>query len=184
VKLTFEGESMLEIVMEMEYVIEDYRQLAAFRDVKRAAAQTPTQAPTQGSGPDIVPSGNVPVDKPVEKPVKKHSPAVEKMLAAKAAKKAAREAAELKPELGMMAGTVPDMIQPPPPKTAEGMDPAEVVRIRQKTIEDLQSAYANGYQKEVFELLSRFGNGAKSFRELPADAFVPIREAIDNGALT
>jgi len=50
--------------------------------------------------------------------------------------------------------------------------------------EDLQSAYANGFQKEVFELLSRFGNGAKSFRELPPESFVPIREAIDNGALT
>jgi hypothetical protein len=73
---------------------------------------------------------------------------------------------------------------PPPPKTAEGMDPAEVVNIRQKTITDLQEAYANGHQQEVFELLSRFGNGAKSFRELPPESFVPIREAIDNGALT
>ena len=63
------------------------------------------------------------------------------------------------------------------------VDPAEAVKIRQKTLEDLQTAYANGHQKEVLELLSRFGNGAKSFRELPVDAFVPIREAIDNGAL-
>jgi hypothetical protein len=74
----------------------------------------------------------------------------------------------------------------PPPATAEslGLAPDEVVKVRQKTIEDLQSAYANGFQKEVFELLSRFGNGAKSFRELPPESFVPIREAIDNGALT
>jgi hypothetical protein len=64
------------------------------------------------------------------------------------------------------------------------MDPVEVVKIRQKTIEDLQSAYANGHQKEVFELLSRFGNGAKSFRELPPEAFMPISEAISKGALT
>ena len=67
----------------------------------------------------------------------------------------------------------------PPP-----LDPAEVVKMRQKTIEDLQSAYANGHQKEVFELLGRFGNGAKSFRELPPEAFLPIREAIDLGALS
>ena len=53
-----------------------------------------------------------------------------------------------------------------------------------KVTEELQAAFANGFQKEVFELLSRFGNGAKSFRELPPEAFVPIREAIDNGALT
>ena len=73
---------------------------------------------------------------------------------------------------------------PPPPKTAEGMDPAEVARNRLRTISELQEAYANGHQKEVFELLSRFGNGAKSFRELPPESFVPIREAIDNGGLT
>ena len=78
-------------------------------------------------------------------------------------------------------------VQPELPEDAapfKEVDPAEMVKIRQKTIEDLQTAYANGQQKEVFELLSRFGNGAKSFRELPPDAFVPIREAIDNGALT
>ena len=64
------------------------------------------------------------------------------------------------------------------------MDPAEVVRLRQQTIEDLQAAYANGREREVYELLARFGEGAKSFRELKPEAFVPIREAIDNGALT
>jgi len=82
---------------------------------------------------------------------------------------------------------------PPEPKAApkakaatlaEQMDPAEMVKLRQKTIADLQDAYANGHQAEVFELLSRFGNGAKSFRELPPDAFVPISEAIAKGALT
>ena len=63
------------------------------------------------------------------------------------------------------------------------VDPAEMVKLRQKTIEELQAAYANGHQKEVFELLSRFGNGAKSFRELPPESFMPIRKAIDLGAL-
>jgi hypothetical protein len=101
----------------------------------------------------------------------------ERLRVAAKAKIAAKKAAK-----GVSDPMVPPM--PPPPKTAEGMDPAEVVRVRQKTIEELQAAYANGFQKEVFELLARFGNGAKSFRELPPDAFVPIREAIDNGALT
>jgi hypothetical protein len=115
--------------------------------------------------------GKIPWEKPA-KPDKseKQKAAAAKMRAAKAAKKAA-----LAP---------PPMPMPPPPASAEGMDPAEVAKIRIKTIEELQAAYANGFQNEVLELLSRFGNGAKSFRELPVEAFVPIREAIDNGALT
>jgi hypothetical protein len=99
------------------------------------------------------------------------------MQAAKAAKKAEREA----------AAAAPPPVEKPEPKkakAAEPVDPAEMVKIRQKTIADLQDAYANGHQQEVFELLSRFGNGAKSFRELPPDAFVPISEAIAKGALT
>lgn len=69
-----------------------------------------------------------------------------------------------------------------PPK--EKPSPVDMVAIRTKTVAELQSAYANGKHAEVLELLSRFGNGAKSFRELPAEAFGPIREAIDLGALT
>ena len=46
--------------------------------------------------------------------------------------------------------------------------PDEVVNVRQKTITDLQEAYANGFQKEVFELLSRFGNGARASGRLAA----------------
>lgn len=61
--------------------------------------------------------------------------------------------------------------------------PSEMVAIRQKTIEDLQAAYSGGKQKEVFKLLAEHGNGAKSFRELTVEAFLPIRKAIDEGAL-
>jgi len=120
------------------------------------------------------------VDKPVDKPAKARSP---KQLENDAK---LRERALAKKAAGLKVGDpmVPPI--PPPPATAEslGLAPDEVARNRARTIEDLQAAYANGFQKEVFELLSRFGNGAKSFRELPPEAFVPIREAIDNGALT
>jgi hypothetical protein len=164
VKLTFEGESMLEIIQAMEYVVADYQQLAAFRDVKRAAVKA------QDPGPGIVPSDNVlvdsPVDSPVDKPVETSgAEKARKMREAKAAKAAAAK---------------------PPgeePAKAPITDVNEIIRIRQRTINDLQEAYANGHQKEVFDLLSRFGNGAKSFRELTAESFLPIREAIDSGAL-
>jgi hypothetical protein len=170
-KITFEGVNLFEIFDQMKHVLA--------RD-PRVDPVTP-----QGPGPDVFAAGDKPVDKPVanpvEKPAKPVNPQIAKMQAAKAAKKAEREAAAAEPKV---AAAPKEKALPPPPKTAEGMDPAEVVALRTKTIAELQEAYANGHQKEVFELLSRFGNGAKSFRELPPDAFVPIREAIDNGALT
>jgi len=57
------------------------------------------------------------------------------------------------------------------------------VLIRVKTTEDLQAAYSNGKHKQVMALLKKYGNGAKSFRELQLEDFVPIRKAIDDGAL-
>lgn len=61
--------------------------------------------------------------------------------------------------------------------------PAEVAAIKARTVEDLQTAFANGKQKQVFDILAKYGDGAKSFRELSMDAFLPIREAIDAGEL-
>ena len=171
-KMTFEGKTIHDILEEMASV------LAATSKNTRA---TTVQA-VEGPSPDLVANALpdiVPVDKPVEIPVEKppEKPKIDRVAAmnkARAAKVAKAEAAKSAP--------------PPEPLFEEPVrppaDPAEVVKVRQKTIEDLQSAYANGFQKEVFELLSRFGNGAKSFRELPPEAFMPIRAAIDNGALT
>jgi hypothetical protein len=187
VKITFEG-SLSEIIDQMlaAIAVVEAPLKASMRSIENPP---PLAAAVQGPGPDIFEVVEKPVEKPAEKPVGKSKPArTEKQLendeklriAAKAkiaAKKAAREAA---------ASTASMMPMPPPPATAEslGLAPDEVAKIKAKTILELQEAYANGFQKEVFELLSRFGNGAKSFRELSNDAFVPIREAIDNGALT
>jgi len=181
VKISFEGKTLQDIFKEMNSVLTAV--------TKEITAEDLVAAPTvkaQGPGPDPF-NGAGPVDKPVNNPVEKTKQRTakqlenderlrERALAKQAEKKAAKVAKAPAPE--------PKPV--PPPATAEslGLDPAEVVKVRQKTIEDLQSAYANGFQKEVFELLSRFGNGAKSFRELPPESFVPIREAIDNGALT
>jgi hypothetical protein len=154
-----------------------------------AHAKTATASPPVPKG--IVSEAIVPVDKPVDKPVEKPvgkpgrtAKQLENDERLRARAKAKKEAG-LKPfEKAPKPSMPPEVRETPPPQTAEDMDPAEIVKLRQKTLEDLQSAYANGHHQEVLELLSRFGNGAKSFRELPADAFVPIREAIDNGALT
>lgn len=181
-KITFEGMNLLEIVSQMQGT------LASLTNATILA--TPNVQRVEGPGPEVIPAvipsdeiKNV-VDKPKQRTAKQlenderlRQRALEKKLAGlKVGDKMPKAAPEPKP--------VPKPV--PPPATAEslGLAPDEVVKVRQKTIEDLQSAYANGFQKEVFELLSRFGNGAKSFRELPPESFVPIREAIDNGALT
>jgi hypothetical protein len=184
-KITFEGTYFGDILDQMRNVLASTTSQASMGQAATSAplVDVSSLSETQGPGPEVERPVEKPVSKPGDKPVDKkaRSPKQlendERLRVAAKAKIAAKKAAK-----GVSDPMVPPM--PPPPKTAEGMDPAEVVRVRQKTIEELQAAYANGFQKEVFELLARFGNGAKSFRELPPDAFVPIREAIDNGALT
>jgi hypothetical protein len=151
------------------------------------ATQGPGPAERIEAGPkttlnDILEDGlsTPPVEKPADKPVKKPVDKVAAMNKARAAKDARAAASKQK----SMDDLLEEAAEKNAKKAEEPVDPAQMVKIRQKTVEDLQTAYANGRQKEVFELLSRFGNGAKSFRELPPEAFVPIREAIDNGALT
>ena len=194
-KLTFEGKTFSDILDQMadtlKINLKSVSESADMTGIPPAAPGAKAEGPGP-TGPDYprgFPSG-VFADPPTlvktsgENPVEK--PFAKKMREAREAARAAKKDDPKPPKAAKKAAPVekPEDEPAPPPKTAEGMDPAEVVKLRQKTIEDLQSAYANGHQKEVFELLSRFGNGAKSFRELPADAFVPIREAIDNGALT
>ena len=178
-KITFEGKTIGELLDQMQETLREF--------------QIPATVPAQVSAP---------VDKPVTNPVRnlvekavarmgekpqrvrtERQLANDERLRAAAQEKKAKGKPFFKKEKAVPAAEKP---MPPPPATAEslGLDPAEVVNIRQKTITDLQEAYANGKQQEVFELLSRFGNGAKSFRELPPESFVPIREAIDLGALT
>jgi hypothetical protein len=174
VRLTFEGNTLSDVLDQIESMMKYFDKMTA--EVSEELPASPVQAAAVEK----------PVDTPVEKP-KAAKPAVsEKKLAAAAKMRAAKEAkANARKAVKEVAiDTAAMMEQPPPPKSAEGMDPAEVVRVRQKTIEELQKAYANGFHREVRELLARFGNGAKSFRELPPESFVPIREAIDNGALT
>ena len=158
-KITFEGQGFNEILDQMAALLERSGIKIATETYAHAQTATAQPEPVQEA---IVPEVIAPVDEPVNEPVEKP---VDKMAKVRAAKKAKAKPAPKHPQEPFS-------------------DPADIVKLRQRTINDLQEAYANGHQAEVFELLSRFGNGAKSFRELPADAFVPIREAIDSGALT
>jgi hypothetical protein len=107
-----------------------------------------------------------------------------KLRAARTAKAEARKAAEEKPVYDTVEKPVEEPVEEPALEPVEKLEPVDLVALRTKTLAELQSAYANGKDREVLELLSRFGNGAKTFRELKPDMFVPIREAIDLGALT
>ena len=166
-KISFEG-TIEDIFNQMESMLTRYSNLT--RELNEPVPEATVQ------------EAIAPVDKPVEKPAAKPKERTtkqkendERLRAAAKAKQAAKKTA--KP-----AAPAPEEEEPKPFGEVE-VNPADIVKLRQRTLEDLQTAYANGHHQEVLELLSRFGDGAKSFRELPPDAFVPIREAIDNGAL-
>ena len=201
-KLTFEGKTFGEVLDQMQDVLTGFSgpkiisQPVSETPVSRARPLDELLAEPQGPGPaeqiEAKPPGVPPVDShvanPVDKPkrerTEKQKANDERLRAAAAAKASVRTGQREAAKLAKEEPTVPMAAEKPKAKAVEETDPAKVVAIRQKTIEDLQSAYANGHQAEVFELLSKFGNGAKSFRELPPEAFMPIREAIDAGALT
>ena len=183
-KITFEG-TYGDIVEQMQHMLTRLTGPKIIRD-DMSEKQKTTAIPTngvQGPGPEpeVVAA---PVDKGMDKSVESVAARLkagkEKKAAERAAAKAAAEAAAGE-EKWAKPMPAPDPLAEPAKKAPS---PAELVAIRQKTIDELQAAYANGKQQEVFELLSRFGDGAKSFRELKPEAFVPIREAIDLGALT
>jgi len=167
VKITFEGKTMEDLIDEMRSVI------AASHEYRKIAE---APAPVQQA---IVPEAIAPVDKPVDKPVEKPKARTPKQLENDERLRAAAKAKLAAKKSAQAPAPEPEQQQPQEPFA----DPADIVKLRQRTLEDLQTAYANGHHQEVLELLSRFGDGAKSFRELPPDAFVPIREAIDSGAL-
>jgi len=179
VKITFQGEFYEDILTQMANVLA--------HTARQAKASMGAEAkPAAPSIPDDLVFANPPVDKPVAKSGRTRTPKQLENDERLRERALAKKAAGLKPFEKTPKAAPVEKPAPPPPATAEslGLEPDEVVKLRLKTIADLQDAYANGHQAEVFELLSRFGNGAKSFRELPADAFVPISEAIANGALT
>jgi len=204
VKITFQGETIHDLLTQMENTVAVFGIRKNILDQvsekpNKSGIPSAAPAPAQGPGPEatddpfdastespVVKPVVKPVDKPADKPAKTRTPKQlendEKLRERALAKKAA--GLKVGDKLPKSAPAVEKPVPPPASAESLGLAPDEVVKLRQKTIADLQDAYAHGHQKEVFELLSRFGNGAKSFRELPPDAFVPISEAIANGALT
>jgi molecular chaperone GrpE (heat shock protein) len=167
VKITFEGSTYQQIVDEMRWALDAFERAHAARTnknpVDNSNGKITEPENVQGSSPEPEPEADM--GKPEQK-LKKSPTASKPKTKAPAPKAALEEPAD-----------EPDPFDDTPPS------PAEMVAIRQKTIDELQAAYANGKQKAVFDLLSKHGNGAKSFRELTVEAFIPIRKAIDQGAL-
>jgi hypothetical protein len=172
IEITFRGEDYATVFREIDEFL-DFS-WGDKRLGKPASLAKPVDKPA-----DI--PADIPVDKPVDKPkpdphanAAAKAAAADRMAKVRAAKAAKASAPKAEP---VEAAPEDPVAEKPLP------DVSEIIKIRQRTINDLQEAYADGHQKEVFELLSRFGNGAKSFRELTAESFLPIREAIDAGAL-
>jgi len=188
VKITFEGETIDDIIKQMDRMVDDLA----------AAVNTIPASPRKAPAPAALTAAEIfeaPVDKPVDVPAEKtkrertekQKANDEKLRIAALAKKKTPEPVKAAPAPAPKKAAPkppPPPVEEPEEDDEEEIDPKDLIALQTKTLEDLQAAYANGYQKEVFELLSRFGDGAKSFRELPSTAFPAIREAIDNGALT
>lgn len=208
-KLVFEGESLLEIYVQMQGALrvlyrahnepnEATTDPVAEKSVdtvdsvseKEPPGDLPETDVSEVQGPSQGPSGPGPRKPPVSA---KHKTSKPKPKAAKAAKvaKAAKPVpmaskepapAEEPAETGEVEWTA-DPLAEADEAGENTPSPAEMATLRVRTIEALQAAYADGRQKQVFDLLAKYGNGAKSFRELQNDAFLPIRKAIDGGAL-
>lgn len=156
-KLIFEGDNLSQILGQMSATLDqhDPRRSQPVLETRLSPGLSVTAPEPQGSSPEEV--------EPVKvKPSK-----------AKATKSARPDPGETPPAAPAEAD----------PFQEDAPDPAELVRIRTSTIEELQAAFSGGKQAKVFALLKKHGNGAKSFRELTPEAFAPIRKAIDEGAL-
>ena len=183
-KLTFEGEDILKVCTEMERFLVD---------VMGARPRTLEQKLEKLEAPE---QPKPKVD--LHKNVAEKAAAAERMAkvrAAKAAKKkpepakpmispeAIRDETVMRPEKFEDMVLEPDPIDEPEPAFVEPFDPTKLAALRVKTTEELQAAYSSGKHKQVLALLSKYGNGAKSFRELQIQDFIPLRKAIDDGAL-
>jgi hypothetical protein len=185
IKVTFEGKTYHDIAVSMTEYLYESRGLET--EAKPAAAKLEELKPKPEPKPDTT---------------------AERMAKVRAAK--ARKKAPEPTDLGVFPkgarGVVPGPQQPPPsdPRSSdeaweedkqaklegpdpfdepETIDPVNLAALRLKTTEDLQAAYSGGKHKQVMALLSKYGNGARSFRELQIQDFIPIRKAIDEGAL-
>jgi hypothetical protein len=181
IKVTFEGKDYYDVAVAMTEYLYSSRGLEKAEKPEKPAKPKP------------------PWEKPA-KPEKSTSPkpdAAERMAKARAAKAAKPKAKAPEPPpsdprssdeaaIEQANAKLDDMIleadltDAPEP---EALDPSKLAALRLKTTEDLQAAYSGGKHKAVLALLSKYGNGAKTFRELKLEDFVPIRKAIDEGAL-
>jgi hypothetical protein len=174
IRVTFEGKTYHDIAVSMTEYLYESRGLET--------AEKPAAAKLEELKPKPEPE-----KKQDAKPDAKERMA--KARAAKGKKKTPEPAAQYDKEIHPVVEHEPTPVQPSLEDVVleavepEPIDPVNLAALRVKTTEDLQAAYSSGKHKQVLALLSKFGNGAKSFRELQINDFVPIRKAIDDGAL-
>lgn len=155
------------------------------RGVQNDVASSP-----EGSSPDALPEGaastakrNPKTPKPSPKPSAKTKPAKKPAVEPEPEQEDAAQTEDGEADVLDARAEEADAEEERANGTTKALTPADIIKIKAKTIEALQAAYSGGKQKQVFAILSKYGNGAKSFRELSMDAFLPISEAIERGEL-
>jgi hypothetical protein len=174
VKVTFEGPYFADILDQMRSCLTHINVAMGgapgpIPDLEEPPAPPAPPAKKAKAAPPK-PKGRKP-GRPPKDAVKAVEKAVEKALG-KAVEKVEEEIAEAFEELELTPQAEPEVL-----------DAQKLAAIQVETTKDLRAAYASGKHNQVLALLSKFGNGAKSFRELQIQDFPPIRKAIDDGAL-
>jgi hypothetical protein len=173
IKLTFEGNDYPEVHAAIKKCLEDFRALY------QEGAVVPPVTVTAAS------LGKLPPDK------KDAADRMAKVRAAKAQKqkekapeppKAQEPEPQPEPEPKAPEPDFEDIVIERPAPEPE-LTAAELAVIKLKATEEMRAAWSIGKHDQVLALLAKFGNGAKSFRELQNKDFPPIRKAIDEGAL-
>jgi hypothetical protein len=73
--------------------------------------------------------------------------------------------------------------EPEPGPSALTLDPISAEKLKAEVIAKMQDWFAAGRVKLIREVLEKYGDGAKSFPEIPAERFVKIDQAIKSGEI-
>jgi len=188
ITITFTAESGADLRRQMLDMLVDRHAVDVLANATAGWPQTDKDPGGNQPDPDVItakggPYELAPAGEPTEKPVER----VEPVAAPKATRtrRAPVRAPVAEPEAseGPSEGAATALADEPAANGHDAAETADLIDLKTKTLETLQQAFADGKVKQVRGLLASHGKGAKTFREIGADAFPGIAQAIAQGAL-
>ena len=186
ITITFTAESGADLRRQMLDMLVDRHAVDVLANATAGWPQT-DKDPTGGE-PDVItakggPYELAPAGEPTEKPVERVEPAAAPK--ATRTRRAPVRAPVAEPEASSapVEDAATALADEPAANGHDAAETADLIDLKTKTLETLQQAFADGKVKQVRGLLASHGKGAKTFREIGADAFPGIAQAIAQGAL-